>query len=136
MPAIEIVGVLLAAFPLVVNCLEHYRKGFEPLEDWWKFRTHFIDFIDDIRHQMMRYRANIMRLLHPIIADNDSFTALVQNAKEPRWTDGSLDALLEIRLASEYARFLKIINRMEEVVESLKKLLQIKDSDVRLRPNH
>ena len=132
MSGVEAVGFVLGAFPILLNCLDYYREGFEPLEEWWNFRTHFISFVDDIRHQMMRYHENMIRLLDPIVTDTDSLTALVQNAKDPRWTDGSLREPLEQRLASEHDRFLRIVERMEAVIEHLKKLLQIKGGEVRL----
>lgn len=47
---------------------------------------------------------------------------MVGDAKEPRWTDSSLDSPLKTG-ASGHGRFLRIVKRMEEVVESLKKLL-------------
>ena len=72
------------------------------------------------------------RLLDPVIVDNDSLTSLVQNAKDPRWTDGSLTHLLEQRLTSQLARFLRIIQRMEEEISSLRKLLGIKYGEVYL----
>lgn len=134
MSGIEIAGLVLGSFPILLNCLEYYHKGFEPLENYWNFRAYFIAFIDDIRHQMMKYNDNMTRLLDPIIADNESLNALVRNAKDPRWKDGSLDVPLEMRLASEHDRFLRIVERMEEVVESLKKFLRIEDSHVPERP--
>ena len=135
MSGIEIAGLVLGAFPIILNCLDYYRKGFEPLEEWWAFRTHFIAFVDDINHQMMLYKGNMTRLLDPIIIDNDSLTSLVQNAKDPRWTDGSLTDLLEQRLPSELPRFLRIIQRMEEEICGLKKLLGVKNGEVRLEHN-
>ncbi|CAD6582253.1 MAG: hypothetical protein ASARMPREDX12_000882 [Alectoria sarmentosa] len=131
MSGIEIAGLVLGSFPIILNCLDYYRKGFEPLEDWWNFRTHFIAFIDDISHQMMRYNGNMIRLLDPIVADSDSLTTLVGNANDPRWIDGSLAHLLEQRLASEHKRFLRIIQRMEEEIRELKRFLGIKDGAVR-----
>ena len=133
MSGIEIAGLVLGSFPIMLNCLDYYRQGFEPLEEWWNFREHFIAFVDDIGHQMMRYNENMLRLLDPIIVESDSLTALVQNAKDPRWTDGSLTHPLEQRLASEHERFLRIIQRMEEEIKDLKKLLGIRDGHVRNR---
>ena len=135
MSGIEIAGLVLGSFPIILSCLEYYREGFEPLEEWWSFRTRFIAFVDDINHQMMRYNGNMTRLLDPIIADNDSLTSLVQNAKDPRWTDGSLTHLLKQHLTSEYGRFLRIMERMEEEIGGLKKLLGIKDGEVRPERN-
>lgn len=130
MSGIEIAGLVLRSFPILLSCLDHCREGFEPLEEWWNFRTHIIAFVDDIEHQMMKYNENIIRLLDPIISDNDTLTALVRNAQDPRWTDGTLDVLLEQRLASEYGRVVRIVKRMEEAMEDLKKLLRIEEDDV------
>ena len=132
MSGVEIAGLVLGSFPIILNCLDYYRRGFEPLEEWWNFRTRFIAFVDDIRHQMMRYHENMIRLLDPIITDNESLTVLVRDPADPRWRNGSLDGLLEQRLASEHERFFRIVERMNKVVEDLKKRLQIEDGGVRL----
>lgn len=89
MSGIEIAGLVLGSFSISLSCRDYYREGFEPLEEWWNFRTQFIAFIDGIRHQMMKYNENITRLLGQIISDNNGLNALVRNGKDPRWTDGS-----------------------------------------------
>ncbi|KAH7253214.1 hypothetical protein B0J15DRAFT_536219 [Fusarium solani] len=115
MSGIEVAGLVLGGFPILLNCLDYYRKGFEPLEEWFSFRTHFIAFVDNIRHQMMRY--------------ND-LAKLVGDPTDSRWNDHSLDSLLEQRLSSELDRFLRIVHRMHEVMLDLNKLLQIEDGQV------
>ncbi|KUI72164.1 hypothetical protein VM1G_07495 [Cytospora mali] len=127
MSGIDVAGLVLGAFPLILSSLDYYRKGLEPLEEWWNFRTHFIAFIDDVRHQMMRYRENMIRLLDPIIADNDSLKAMVEDPMDPRWSNKTLDKELDERLSSELDRFLRIVTRMHELTLDLYKLLQIED---------
>ena len=134
MSGIEVAGLVLGGFPILLNCLEYYKRGFEPLEEWWNFRTRFITFVDDIRHQMMRYHENMIRLLDPIIGDNESLTQLVGDATDSRWLDHSLDSLLEQRLSSELDRFLRIVDRMHDVMLDLNKLLQIEGGQVCFRP--
>ncbi|KAI8635428.1 hypothetical protein F5Y19DRAFT_469299 [Xylariaceae sp. FL1651] len=130
MSGIEVAGLVLGGFPILLNCLDYYREGFEPLEEWWNFRTHFIAFVDDVRHQMMRYNENMIRLLDPVITDTGSLAKLVEDPTDHRWKDHSLDDLLKRHLASELDRFLRIINRMYDVVRDLNKLLQIQDGQV------
>ena len=130
MSGIEIAGLVLGAFPILLNCLDNYREGLEPLDKWWNFRTDFIAFVDDIKHQMMKYNENMVRLLAPIILDDNSLTALVRNAKDPRWHDGSLNVPLEQRLASEHKRVLRVIERIDNVMDGLKKLLRIEGTEV------
>lgn len=128
MSGIELAGLVLGAFPIILNGLESYRKGFEPLEEWWQFRTHFILFIDDVRHQMMKYNANMIRLLDPIVmsTDDDKLATLLR-IPSPNHPEFDLEKVLEGRLASELDRFLRIVSRMHELMLSLKKLLQIED---------
>ncbi|RMJ18496.1 hypothetical protein BHE90_000418 [Fusarium euwallaceae] len=130
MSGIEVAGLVLGGFPILLNCLDYYRKGFEPLEEWFSFRTHFIAFVDNIRHQMMRYHENMIRLLDPIISDNESLAKLVRDPTDSRWYDHSLDSLLEQRLSSELDRFLRIVGRMHEVMLDLNKLLRIEGGQV------
>lgn len=132
MSGFEIAGLVLGAFPILLKSLEHYREGFEPLEEWWNFRTHFIAFVDDIRHQMMRYNENLVRLLDPIIADTDELASLLRDSSlaDARWHDGTFEGPLKQRLASECDRFLRILRRMQEVMEDLGKLLQIDNGNV------
>ena len=134
MSGIEVAGLVLGSFPILLNCLDYYRKGFEPLEEWWNFRQHFEEFIDDIRHQKMIYRESITILLDSIITDPSSLNELVQNATDPRWSNGSLTDILKKRLAaSELERFFRIVQRMEKEIRGLKKLLGIKDGNVRIQ---
>lgn len=130
MSGIEIAGLVLGSFPILLNCLDYYREGFEPLEQWWQFRTSFLAFTDDIRHQMMRYNENMVRLLDPIISDNESLKTLVQNVADPRWQDGSLDGSLRERLAGEHDRFLRIMDRMSDITKDLKRLLKVESGTV------
>ncbi|KAK5999132.1 hypothetical protein PT974_01521 [Cladobotryum mycophilum] len=130
MSGIEVAGLVLGAFPILLNCLEYYKKGFEPLEEWWNFRTKFISFIDDIRHQQMKYQDTLTRLLDPIVTDNKTLTELIDDPRNPRWKDGSLTGPLEQRLSSEQDRFFRIIDRMNEIMQSFNKLLQIEDGQI------
>ena len=130
MSGIEVAGLVFGGFPILLNCLEYYRKGFEPLEEWWDFKTQFVKFVDDIKHQMMLYDQNLKRLLDPIVTDNEEFQSITENPNHPRWKDGSLAGPLETRLSSELGRFLRIVERMNQVMEDLGRLLQVKDGKV------
>jgi hypothetical protein len=132
MSGIEVAGIVLGTFPLVLGFLKKCREGFEPLDDWWHFRTKFIEFVDAIEHQKMLYRENMIRLLDPIVADTEILQAMVQDPRDPRWRDGKLDKEMEQRLASERDRFLRTCERMDKVMQELKDLLGVKHDGVRI----
>ena len=51
-------------------------------EKWWNFRTHFGDFINDIREQVMMYEKNLRDLLNDIITDESELLALMHNPSD------------------------------------------------------
>ncbi|KAK7439446.1 hypothetical protein Landi51_11116 [Colletotrichum acutatum] len=130
MSGFEIAGAVLGGFPILLNCIEYYHGAFEPMENWWHFRNHLIEFVDDIRHQNMRYHENLIQLLDPIIPDNESLMTLIGDPTDLRWKDGSLEDHLKDRFPSELDRFLRTIERMHDVMLELYKVLQIQDGKV------
>ena len=127
MSGIEVAGLVLGAFPILINCLDHYREGFGSLGEWWNFQNSLKEFIDGIERQMMRYHENMVSLLEPIVSDAERMAALARNISDPRWTDGSLNGALRKRLASEHDRYFRVVERMQELVAYLEKLLGIGD---------
>ncbi|RSL97551.1 hypothetical protein CEP52_010848 [Fusarium oligoseptatum] len=130
MSGIEVAGLVLGAFPIILNCLDYYQKGFKPLEEWWNFRVHFIEFIDDVRHEMMKYNQNLICLLDPIIADNDRLLNLVNNPNDPFWQDKAFEVHLKERLSNQTDRVFSILQNMHSLMEKLNKLLQIEGGQV------
>ena len=64
---VETAGLVLAAFPLVVAAIQQYRKGLEPLKDWWRYRTKFLEFAGNISTQRLIFEENVELLLSPIM---------------------------------------------------------------------
>lgn len=41
MSGVEAAGFVLAAFPLLISALEHYRESAEVLKDWWRYKREY-----------------------------------------------------------------------------------------------
>jgi hypothetical protein len=130
MSGFEIAGIVLGGFPIVLKCLEEYRRVFEPIDDWWHFNHRFNGLVNDIRHQLLLFHVNMSRLLNPIVPSNDDFLQLANNPEDPRWLDGSLDRALQLRLGSEVDRVMDYIQRIYRSIEEVKSLLLIADGQV------
>ncbi|KAG8528974.1 uncharacterized protein KY384_006663 [Bacidia gigantensis] len=124
---VETAGLVLAAFPLLISALEHYREGFEPLADWWKFRTEFVAFIHVIDRQSLLFSENLEELLSPIISSEGEMGALLQNPLGPAWRDPRLESNLEDRLPKSYESYRNTIEDMNSCMAKLQEKLGIKD---------
>lgn len=114
----------------MISCLEYYTEEFEALEELWDFRKSFIELTDDIRVELLKYKKTMVDLLEPVIADQELLESLSNNLADTRWTDGSLIPALKARLGEQQDLFLRTAGKIEEEVQGLKRLMQIKDEKV------
>lgn len=98
----EIAGVVLGGFPLIISALEHYREGFEPLQEWWKFESDFSNFIEELGTQQTRFDMNLERLLDPFVTSGSQMNALLDQRNPEAWQDPALKRDIQKRLGSSY----------------------------------
>ncbi|RPA83844.1 hypothetical protein BJ508DRAFT_413178 [Ascobolus immersus RN42] len=112
MSGIELAGLVLGGFPLVIEGLRIYRENFENLEQWWEFRKNFIAFADKVQHQRMLYRDNLKKLLDPIIVDTDELQRMISDPDDQLWSDTTLlSDRVKARLGEEYERFVPLCDK-------------------------
>ncbi len=120
MSGIEIVGLLLGAFPLLISALEHYRQSAEVLDDWWEIKTEYKKCKDEIKLQEINFEGNLERLLLPLIVDDDEIAALIAEPGGVKWKDPALEERLKGRLPKSYDLFLDTIYDIKGTVDGLK----------------
>ena len=128
---VETAGLVLAVFPLIISALEHYREGFEPLKDWWKFQTEFIAFIHVIGEQALLFDENLEELLSPIISSDAEMGELLQNPMGSAWGDPQLETKLRARLPKFFEIYRGMILEMKACLDKLQKKLAMQDGKVR-----
>ncbi|KAL2368560.1 hypothetical protein BDBG_09511 [Blastomyces gilchristii SLH14081] len=71
MSGIEIAGVLLAVFPLIISGLEHWRDAAKVGGYFWRVREGYNKCLRDVQFYELLYKRNLKELLMPIVADAD-----------------------------------------------------------------
>lgn len=137
MSGIEIAGLVLAAYPVLVQACQGYKQAFEPLREWYNFKRVFDQYLSDIRNQHLAYRENIEILLSPVVSSQQELNDLLEEhdieVLTARWKSDKLQDALQIRLAHNYSRYMEIMLRMQQVKIKLEHALCIKDGKVRSR---
>ncbi len=131
---VETAGLCLAAFPILVSALENYREGFEPLKEWWMFRTEFITFIDDLDTQKNLFYNNLEKLLIPFIESDNEMNDLLNDPTGALWQGPRLEERLQARLSNSYDNYMRIIQKVLKITEELKRLLGIEGQKVGIKP--
>lgn len=133
MSGIEVAGLVLAGFPLLISAAEHYRKGFEPLVKWKRFRADFIQFIDAVDIQKQLFNLTLECFLRSADVDENELQLFMEDPSYEGWGRPLLLERLSLRLGPSVDVFLSAINTMNGLMLELQSLLLIKDGEVRHR---
>jgi hypothetical protein len=70
---------VLAAIPLMISGLEHYRESAEVLESWWKIKREYQKCMRNLKYHKVAFEENLEELLLPLIVDEDKLQQLLNN---------------------------------------------------------
>ena len=126
MSGIELAGIVLGAFPLLIAALEHYRGSAEVLEDWWQIKKEYKKCKNEIKVQELAFENNLERFLLPLIVDDHHITALIADPGGEEWKDPDLEVKLKGRLPKSYDLFLDTISDINATMDGLKEELGIR----------
>jgi hypothetical protein len=82
MSGIEVAGLILGSFPLLISALEHYRQSAEALGVFWKIRREHKVWVHDLRICELAFERNLEALLLPLIIDDDAVQDLIGDPGE------------------------------------------------------
>lgn len=135
MSGIEIAGLVLGAFPLLIHALESYRESLDILKDWYKIQRAYRHSIRTLGILQVQFERNVERFLLPLVVDDDELKELMANPAGKGWEDPDLETRLQQRLPESYKWFLETIVEINRIVEALKKELGVTNHNFQARVN-
>lgn len=125
MSGIEIAGLVLGAFSLLIYALESYREGAELVGDWWRIERAYTKCKQNLKYHQLIFEGNIERFLLPLVVDEDELKQLMIDPAGAAWEDPQLEKKLMERLPKAYDTFLGVMADINSLIESLKKELGV-----------
>ena len=127
MSGIEVAGLVMAAFPLVISGIQFYIDGCNKIERWRKWESVLAHLARNIKAEHRIFRNVCKRLELEIILDSQ---------RSPETTDAQIEAL-ERRLGDSYDDFVAVARDLAKVLVKCRKKLDLdKDGSVRKAPEH
>lgn len=121
MSGFEIAGVVLAAFPLIISSLEHWRNVAKVGGFFWRVRKEYMECRREIDFHLLIFKRNLKELLLPIIKDAEEVARLINDPGGKGWSNKAVEERLERRLEESYEMYMDIIRKMQEIMEELRK---------------
>lgn len=120
MSGLEIAGVLLGAFPLIISSLEHWRDVAKVGGFFWKIRQEYAACIRKVRFYELLYKRNLKLLLIPIVGTITDAQLLIDSPGGDGWSDKDLQERLRDRLQDSYDLYQETLVEMNEAVQNLR----------------
>ena len=109
MSGIEVAGLVLGAFPLLVAALEKHKEAARLVGDWWNIRRPYKECMKIISIEHLFFVHYTRTLLGRLLYDSSSLEELVADPFSDRWRSESLTSSLRDLLPTSYEIYIGII---------------------------
>ncbi|KAI9766750.1 MAG: hypothetical protein M1839_004781 [Geoglossum umbratile] len=125
MSGVEVAGLILAAFPLCISALEHYRETADVVGFFWQIQREYKKCKQSLSFCQLSFELNLEECLLPLIANEDELRCLLADPGGVAWQDTSLEVKLKERLPKSYGLYLEIIHDIKEITSELEQELAV-----------
>lgn len=129
----EVAGLVLGGFPLLISAMEHYATMEKMSRTWWKIRREHSRDLGRLRDCQLMYRANMRALLAPLelngTIDSSQLELLLANLESTDWQQHEVDLVISRRLGERKDRYFDNLREMSETMVKLGKVSRALDKD-------
>ena len=131
MSGVEIVGVLLGAFPLCISAMEHYEHTRKVAGTFMKIRRAHRRDLGKIKDCQLLFKLNLKELLLPLlhddVIDRMEYELLLLHPGGPAWKNEHVELALKDRLCECHDRYFEILRDMKDTMTELCESTKVDD---------
>lgn len=124
MSGVEVAGLVLGAFPLLLAALQFYSEGIDVTKRCLRYRQEVNILLADLKTENALYRNNVAILLQGVVdaKDMDKFSA---DPGGELWKAPGFDRKLKQRLGNSYEPYLHTIGKLQAAIKSFGEKLKL-----------
>ncbi|KAK3698107.1 hypothetical protein LTR37_017065 [Vermiconidia calcicola] len=123
MSGIEVAGLVLGVFPLVICALEFYQDAHKDLGQVGRFEFAYRKALEDVKDEQLVFLLTLEQLLLPLtrdeVLDEDGLAGVLADPKAPGWNEPDVADALQKRLGLAYSRFVEISTSLHSLISRL-----------------
>ena len=127
---VETAGLVLAAFPLVLDGLSHWLEGLDKVKRWRRIRQQLKNYEIRLQSQKVTYQNSLELLLVDIVQADEDTAAMLAEPRGDVWKKAKYEHLLRRRLDSAYDTFFETLKFMFTTLSEIEKKLGIEAETV------
>lgn len=126
MSGLEVAGLVLGVFPILVDTIKDVRGFLKDVKGWWHFETEFESFMSAVDMEHIHYSLNIEILVGYLNIPRDDQKRLQQEPTCALWHEPQIHAEVRRRIQDKYWRcFLNIMGEINGALTELRGLLSL-----------
>ncbi|KAJ4363334.1 hypothetical protein N0V95_001107 [Ascochyta clinopodiicola] len=125
MSGIEIAGLVLGCLPLLIQGIESYNEGLDPIKSFMRWDKELPQCIRKLRNQHVHYSQTIRILLEPITADVELAEMMTDPGSSQLWKDKDMATKLQDRLQESYHAYQGTIGDIERITKQIASKLDL-----------
>ena len=125
---VEVAGLLLGVFPLVIEGLKFYLEGIQTIKKWWKYTSVIKHLIRRLRTEETKFYNTCTELLHDLVTA-PVLALLLEKPGGFYWKDADLQIKLRQRLGRSFNSYLEAVTDMTNVLDEFKDMLELGDDN-------
>ncbi|KAL8656991.1 MAG: hypothetical protein Q9226_002362 [Calogaya cf. arnoldii] len=125
MSGVEVAGITLAVFPIVLKGLCQMMEGIETIKRWKKYKRELEKYAARMENAHICFRSTLFLLLNDIVLSDLDFDLMIAEPLGPLWKKPEYEDSLRSRLDQSYNLYLKTIKSLADDVEKMRNKLGI-----------
>lgn len=131
MSGIEILGIVLAAFPLCISAMEHYEETKKVAGTFFRIRRVHKKDLGKVKNCQLIFRLGLKELLKPLlidaVVDHIEYEQLFASPGGPGWAEQDVETALKKRLGDCHERYIEILQEVQETMAALCDACRVND---------
>lgn len=119
MSGIEVAGIALAVFPILINGLNHVVAGIETVKRWKRYRLKLKDYADILESASVYFLDTLDELLSDIVHSDEELSMMLANPGGSPWKEKAYEERLRRRLDRSYSSYLKTVSKLVQALQGM-----------------
>ena len=119
MSGIEVAGIALAVFPILVDGLNHVIEGIQTIKRWKRYRLKLKEYAHLLETAQVYFLDTLDELLGDIVHSDEELEHLLREPRGTLWRKPEYEERLRGRLDRSYSSCLKTVQTLEHALRTM-----------------
>ena len=125
MSGVEVAGLALAVFPILINGLNHLVAGIETIHRWKLYRVRLKEYATSLESALAWFQDTLDELLGNIVPSDEEIKLMLKDPGGEMWKSPEYEEKLRARLDRSYNSYLRTVEQLVRDIRAMSEKLGV-----------